>query len=719
MSWIDMHMQQQRAVSAPVVSPDGSLIVYAISDPDWKRGSRQSDIYLASVHQGVKSTRRLTSTPAKNESQPRWTPDGQRIFFVSNRDAKAAGSAANQLYVMSTDGGDVRKVTEIATGVPSFDLTPDGRWVVIRAAAAGTQQLYAFSATELASGTQAAPQQLTKHPTGVRQWQFTPDAKHLYYLAPEAADPAERARQAKGFTVEVRDAGAPVTSLWVLDLAGGAPTRVAGDPTQSIENFHMSPDGRWIAYRGIPNDRYKRRPLVESPMYADLYLLATISGRVERLTNNAENMEVAPTFSPDSQWIGYSSGPDTGSFNHRNKRLYLRRVDETGGKWRVLGQAFDGDVQSDFWSADGRTIYFDAGIRATTQMHALDVATGAVTQLTNVKGTLSVTQHPGGRLIAEYSDPVTPPVHVALPGMDRIADRETWTQLSDPYPEVRALALGDMDEITWKSSDGASVGGILVKPVGYEQGKRYPLIVILHGGPHDYEALNFNAGGDGAQVYAGAGYVVLIPNYRGSTNYGEKFKTAINGAYNDLQFADVMSGVDHVIAQGLADPARMGVLGHSAGGTLGAWLLTHTTRFKAISAGAAVVNWISMYATSDFQRPRRLWFNNKLPYQDFDSWWNQSALKYINRAKTPTFVYATKGDPRVPSSQALELYTALQNLGVPTELFMYPGNAHGIPPLRNRALHSMVEMAWMDYYVRGTGSKFSWEDVLKTLESGS
>ena len=160
----------------------------------------------------------------------------------------------------------------------------------------------------------------------------------------------------------------------------------------------------------------------------------------------------------------------------------------------------------------------------------------------------------------------------------------------------------------------------------------------------------------------------------------------------------------------------MGALGWSAGGHWSNWILTHTDRFKAISSGAGTSNWISMYAQSDVQRNRQFYLGDKLPYDDFDAYWVQSPLKYIRNAKTPTMIHVVEGDPRVPSPQSVELHMALKQIGVPTELFMYPGNTHGIPDPRNQLVKSVSEMAWMDYYVRGKGEKFAWRDVLKTLD---
>ena len=193
-------------------------------------------------------------------------------------------------------------------------------------------------------------------------------------------------------------------------------------------------------------------------------------------------------------------------------------------------------------------------------------------------------------------------------------------------------------------------------------------------------------------------------------------RTDIVGDYFTLGFDDIMTGVDHLIAEGVVDGDRMGAFGWSAGGHWSNWILTHTDRFKAISSGAGTMNWISMYAQSDVQRNRQFYVGDGFLYEDFETYWDQSPLKYIMNAKTPTMVHVVEGDPRVPSPQSVELYMALKKLNVPTELFMYPGRSHGIPGARNRYLKSVAEMAWMDHYVRGIGEKFQWEQVLETLE---
>ena len=397
-------------------------------------------------------------------------------------------------------------------------------------------------------------------------------------------------------------------------------------------------------------------------------------------------------------------------------RVYLRETADRGGAFRKLGASFDGSPSVGFWSEDGSTIYFNHGVRVTTQLHALDVESGEVTQLTDERAALGVSRdEDSGAILIGYQDPKTPPTVFTVEAIDDVADRSKWTQLVDVAPEVRTMALGEEVEVSWHSTDGRQVGGILVKPVGYREGQRYPLIVAIHGGPASADVLRFN-GGYNAQVYAGAGYAVLKPNYRGSRNYGNAHRTDIVGDYFTLGFDDIMTGVDHLIDQGIVDPDRMGALGWSAGGHWSNWILTHTDRFKAISSGAGTMNWISMYAQSDVQRNRQFYIGDDFLYEDFEPYWDQSPLKYIANAKTPTMIHVVEGDPRVPSPQSVELHMALKKLGVPTELFMYPGRSHGITQPRNRLVKAVSEMAWMDYYVRRIGNKFEWQQVLKTLE---
>jgi dipeptidyl aminopeptidase/acylaminoacyl peptidase len=715
MTFLDM--QHQRSAGSPTPSPDGRWLLHTVTTPDWQAARSQTDIHLVSIAGGVSTSRRMTFTPDRNETSPAWTRDGAEFAFLSNRDATPA-SDGSQVYLMRPDGGEARRVTQAAGGVSDFAFSRDGRWLVFRAGKAGEQQLWRLPMAGIDS---ARPRQLTKQPGGVGSWRLARDGRRLWFVGPDTVDVDDKARREQRFTVDIRNQETPLASLWsvALDGPGDSVTvrRVAGDAAWSVTSFTLSDDDRWVGFSAVSSNRYERN-ITEQGINSDLFLLEAATGRLERLTENREVGEGGPSFSPDSRWVAFSAPDDLTRYSMGNRRLYLRAVDDRGGAFRKLGTSFDGDLSVAFWSADGGTIWFNEGWRATNQLFALDVRRDVVRQVTNLPASLSVSRDDdSGVLLVNYADPRTPPTIFAVPSIDKVATKAAWVALTDVNPQVRGFALGEEREITWTSTDGRSVGGILVLPVGYQPGTRYPLIVAIHGGPAAADVLGFN-GGYGAQVYAGAGYAVLKPNYRGSTNYGEAHKTGIVGNYFPPGFDDIMTGVDHLIAQGIVDGDRMGALGWSAGGHWSNWILTHTDRFKAISSGAGTSNWISMYAQSDVQRNRQFYLGDELPYRNFDAYWNQSPLKYIENAKTPTMIHVVEGDPRVPSPQSVELHMALKKLGVPTELFMYPGQSHGIPDPRNRLVKSMSELAWMDYWVRGTGAKFSWKSVLSTLEEG-
>jgi dipeptidyl aminopeptidase/acylaminoacyl peptidase len=708
MTFLDM--QHLRSAGGYAPSPDARWMLHTITTPDWDEAKSQSDLYLVGMREGVSTSRQLTFTTDKNETSPAWLRDGSMFAFLSNRDASGE-NGGNQLYAMRPDGGEARKITSATGGVANFAFSRDGKWLVYRAGKAGEQQLYRLPVASLFTAT---PEQLTKRTGGVSTWEWAPDSRRVYFTGLDTMLTDEKLRRDKKFTVNVRNAETPLASLWVLDLEAMRTTRLTRDSSYTVDGFTISPDGRWVGFTGVSADRYDRN-ITEEGINGDLFLLETATGAIERLTNNEEVSEGGLSFSPDSRWLAFSAPDDMTRYTMTNRRAYLRAVSERGGEFRKLGSSFDGDVSPDFWSPDGGTIYFNAGVKATRQLMALDVAKNSVRAVTSLPASLSVSRDEDtGALLINYSDPATPPTLYTVASLAQVPNKSSWVQLTDVNPQVRSLALGEEREITWTSTDGKTVGGVLNLPVGYREGQRYPLIVAVHGGPASADVLGFN-GGYGSQVYAGAGYVVLKPNYRGSTNYGEAHKTAIVGNYFPQGFDDIMTGVDQLIAQGIADSTQMGMLGWSAGGHWSNWTLTHTDRFKAISSGAGTSNWISMYAQSDVQRNRQFYLGDKLPYDDFDAYWNQSPIKYIRNAKTPTMIHVVEGDPRVPSPQSVELHMALKKIGVPTELYMYPGASHGIPDPRNRLVKSVSEMAWMDHYVRGKGDLFSWRDVLATL----
>ncbi|MBC7896144.1 MAG: S9 family peptidase [Cytophagaceae bacterium] len=704
MTFLDQQLMKQ--AGSPALSADGSRMLYTLSVPNWKEAKRATDVFVVNTTGGLSTTRQLTFTKDKNENTPRWSRDGRFFVFSSNRDG-----ATSQLYVMSPDGGEAQKITDAKDGVGNYAFTRDGKSLVFAAGKQDEQQLWIMPVEGLAEA-KATP--LTKHATPIGNWQVSKDSRRVFFLSPDSVDKANKDRMEKKFDVRIRNLDVPLNHFWMVDLASGQEKRLTQSSDMSVEGFSLSDDGKWAGVRGQPNDRFVRTTN-EANNSGELYLLNIDSGNLERLTTNKEISESNLSFAPDGRTIAFSASDDFVYF--KSNKVYTRAIDAVNGPWTKLGGSYDGDVTVGWWSPDSKTIYYGDGVKATNQLMQLDVASNTVKQVTDFKAAVNANlDDESGKILITYADPKTPPTHFVVDNVGQVANKSAWRQVTNANPQVASFQLGEEEEICWASVDKKQTCGILVKPVGYEAGKRYPLIVAIHGGPQSADVLGFN-GGYGAQAYAGDGYMVLKPNYRGSTNYGEAHKWGIVNDYFKKGYEDIMTGVDQLIAKGMVDGDKMGVLGWSAGGHWTNWIITHNTRFKAASSGAGTVNWISMYAQSDMQHVRMHYLGNKLPYGDFEPYWKQSPIRYISAAKTPTMIHVVDGDPRVPRPQSEELHMALKKLGVPTELFVYPGMTHGITEPRNQLLKAVAEKAWMDHYILGKGG-FKWQDVLKTLEEG-
>jgi dipeptidyl aminopeptidase/acylaminoacyl peptidase len=265
--------------------------------------------------------------------------------------------------------------------------------------------------------------------------------------------------------------------------------------------------------------------------------------------------------------------------------------------------------------------------------------------------------------------------------------------------------LGRVETIKWKSKDGREIEGILVYPLEYQQGKRYPLITSIHGGPEGAYVLSFMASyGEFPHVYAARGYASFFPNFRGSSNYGAEFASANVGDLGGGDYEDVMSGVDYLIERGIADPARLAIKGYSYGGYLSGWIIGHTDRFKAAVFGAGLSNAISYYSTGDIQYQRET-LHQGTPWRNNQNMIERSPVMYLQNAKTPSLIYHGEKDERVPLGQSLETYMGLKKARVPTELVIYPREGHGLREPKHQLDKMRRELKWITKYIQGEGSK--------------
>ena len=685
------------------LSPDGAWVVYQVSKlqfPDWQR---RNDLYVVSAD--GRTTRQLTYSEGDDETGPHWQPRGTTIGFTSTRENKK-----RQLFLIRPDGGEARRVTNAEDGIGAWAWSRDGAWLAYIAGPEGKKQIWL-----LAGDGNGKAEQITKHATSIETFVWSQNSRAIYFTAADEPDSTRRRRIKEKFDVRVMNEPASAVHLWAVDLTGKTERRLTQGDLR-VSGIELSRDGRWAAFRGRATDRYADDRATE------LYLLSLdnlgTSAQPERLTDNDVG-EGALEFSPDSRSIAFTADRE---FTFGNvSRVFVRPV--TGGAWRELGKGDARDIGVEFWSPDGRTIYWNGDEGVNGNLYTLDVASGAVKPLTNVVGTVSAAKaETQETALLRYTDPKSP-VDLYLSPIAQLGRRESWVRLTRLNPWVDSLALGRYETVRWKAGDGATVEGILVYPVGYERSRHYPLIVQLHGGPASAYQNTFSGNyGTYTNVLAGKGYAVLQPNYRGSTGYGEVFQTAISGNYWPLAEEDILSGVDTLIARGIVAPDSLGMMGWSAGGHWSNWTLVSTDRFKAISSGAGVSNWISLYAQTDVQSTREYYLGGEAtrtgankPWDNYEHWWAESPLRYIARAKTPTLLHSGEKDERIPMAQNLELHMALKKRGVPTEFFVYPGQPHGLQEPRYQLVKMIGEATWFEHWIRGK-PWFTWEELLATAD---
>ncbi len=693
---------EMRAVGAGNISPDGKWVVYTVSIPQWKVGKNFTEIFVA-ASDGLTPPRQMTFTREKNETQPQWARDSRTIGFLSDRDSTGT-TAVNQLYLMRVDGGEPRKVSDAKEGVNAFAFSKDGKWVAFSEGRADDRQLWLASMEG-----EAPPVQLTKHATGVTTWEWGPQSRRIFFLSPDRVDKDDQRRRTMKFDVRIMDPERVPVHLWSINLSDKAEQRWTSSDAYSVLQFTIADDAAHIAFRSGSNDRHAN---TLDQVDSEIYTLDLNTGQSTRLTNN-KVAEGAPRLSPDGKWIAFAA-PDEFTFE-RNEKIYLAPA--AGGPLRKLLGDWDHSAGNPAWSADSQSIYFNEGIGVDSHVFSVSVADGKLTQLSGEKGAIA---GPGfnretGLFLLLFTDPEHPnDYYVVKP--ENLGKKLTWSRVSNSNPQVAQLQLAAYETLHWKSTDGKTVEGILAFPVGYERGKKYPLIVQIHGGPASAYLNTFSGGfGTYINIYAAHGYAVFQPNYRGSANYGEKFRMQIAGDYFRQGFDDIMTGVDFLIAQGIADPAKLGMMGWSAGGHWSDWTLTHTDRFKAISTGAGAVNWISMYAQTDEQATREFYFKGK-PWENWDHYVSQSVLKYITNAKTPTLIHVGDADQRVPKPQSDELFMALKKLGVPVEYIVYPGMPHGINEPRYQMVKMAAEFAWFEKWIGGKPGWLDWKELMATVE---
>jgi dipeptidyl aminopeptidase/acylaminoacyl peptidase len=628
-----------------------------------------------------------------NLSDPQLSPDGRQIAYVLSEADWKANKRIGHIWRVNADGAASARLTEGADGESSPRWSPDGKWIAFLARRGDDEAAQVY----LLATTGGEGRRLTRHETRVSNITWSPESSHLYFVAADPKTAEQKAREKARDDVYAFDEAYQQEHLWKVRVADGVEERItSGD--YSVRDYALSRDGKRVALHRAPN------PLLGYGDRSEVWVMdASGSGAVQITRNDV--VESNAQLSPDGSQILFTTGSNEQFEKYYNSRMFL--VPAGGGEVRVLGADLPYGIDSAAWSSDGRSIFAVANMGVHSQLLQFDAATGRHRQLTNGNHSIrgwsyapSIDRH-----VFSLDQPTNPGDLwvVAAAGGTPTRVTRVYEYLARDFQHPR------QEKVEWKGADGTTVEGMLFYPLDYRQGQRYPLVVQTHGGPQSSDKYGFGQWRTYVQVLAARGWAVLQPNYRGSTGYGDAFLRDMVGGYFRNAHRDVMAGVDHLVAMGLADPERLVKMGWSAGGHMTNKIITFTTRFKAASSGAGAANWVSMYAQSDVRTNRTPWFGGT-PWQKnapVDLYWEHSPLKYVANVTTPTIFLVGERDERVPPPQSVEMYRALKSNGIPTHLYMGPREPHGWSELRHQLFKMNVELDWFERHA--LGRSYRWE----------
>lgn len=634
-------------VTEPDLSADGNTVVYTVTTANLEEDASQSDLWRVD-HDGSDRTQ-LTHTPDSSEWRPQWSADGRWIAFLSDRklDPKDEDEdATTQVWLMPATGGDARRLTSFADGVEDFVWSPDGTQIALIALD-----------PELPAGR---PKPKNPPPIVSERYQFKEDGSG--YL------------------------GTRRKHLYLFDIASGKVQQLTSGAHDELLPA-WSPDGRHIAFvtkRGADPDRH---------LNFDLYVIEPKAGARERQLTTFPGAdldpywETRPAWSPDSTRIAYLQGGEDKWIYYTPWQLAV--IDVATGK-TTIPTPIDRNFTKPRWSADGNSVYALIEQGMVTHLSRIDLADGTVTDLTHgERFDYDLDVAADGRMVVLGGDDRHPYEISAVEGegVRALGNHNDW---------LEQKRLANVEAIHFNSADGTAIDGMLVKPLDYQPGKRYPTLLRIHGGPVYTYSHEFMADW---QAYAAAGYAVVAVNPRGSSGRGFDFAKAIYADWGNKDVEDVLAGVDHVIAMGVADPDRLGIGGWSYGSILTNAVIARDRRFKAAISGAGASNMYAMYGHDQYIREYELELGT--PWKNREHYDRASyPFLHADRITTPTLFQCAAEDLNVPCLGAEQMYQALRSLEVPTQLVIYPGENHGltIPSyLRDRLERNL---AWYDKYLK-------------------
>jgi dipeptidyl aminopeptidase/acylaminoacyl peptidase len=641
-----------REVSDPQLSPDGKWVAYTVSSADTVRDRRDRDVWMTSWD-GARSVR-ITSSP-EPEHAPRWSPDGRYLAFLSRRQDPRE---VDQLWLLDRAGGEAERVTDLPGGISEYAWSPDGRRIAL------------VASDPPADSASVRPDSGERRPRPIVVDRFVFKYDGVGFLGPE------------------RD------HLYLFDPATRRAELVTPGPYDEAM-ISWSPDGTRIAFVS------RRRPDFDRSDNWDLYVVAAKPGAEPRQLTTFEGADMdpewgdrPPSWSPDGKLLAYVQGGRPELLYYGGQKVAVVPAD--GGPARVLTAELDRNVLSPTFTPDGRSVLFLLEDDRVYHLARVPVGGGPVERL--VSGARAISDLSQGRdgRVAVLSSTTAQPDEIAAVENGRL---RRLTRQNDGW--LSSVRLAPVEEISVRSKDGTEIHGFMVKPPGFQPGRRYPTVLRIHGGPvwqfyHDFANLDW-------QVLAAAGYVVLGVNPRGSSGRGEKFSTAIYAAWGQKDGEDVLAAVDWAVRQGIADPDRLGVGGWSYGGILTDEVIARDRRFKAAISGAGQGNALGGYGTDMYAVEYEAELGT--PWKNTDTWMRVSyPFLHADRIVTPTLFLCGDQDWNVPLSNSEQMYQALRSLGRETQLIVYPGESHDISRPSFVVDRMDRYLAWYGKYLGAAGA---------------
>ncbi|HTX34116.1 MAG TPA: S9 family peptidase [Bryobacteraceae bacterium] len=627
-----------KSVAGAQISPDGRYVAYIVNQTNWDDDEFVQQIWIAVPSTGQ---RYQLTAGKKNSNAPQWAPDSRRLAFLSDREGK------RQIYLIAPGGGEAVELTNEDNGVGAMSWAPDGSAIV-------------FTSTG-------------------------PDAK------------AKKDRKERYGDFEIIGGDYVMTHLWRVKVPAELPADVKQLPKAealtkgtdfSVSSFACSPDGKRIAFSAT------RDPDLGSQDTEQLYVLDLADLHVRKLLNGL-GPNHGPKWSPDSKQIAYVTANGQPNFFYANR--YLAVIPAEGGTPRLLTERFDEDPNLLDWGPDG--IYFSALQKTSAHLYRVDAGGKAIRRLSGPDD-FHVTEASFTKDHRTLAAVGAAPNHFPEVLVSSTADFAPKT-LTDVGAQWKPFHLTTREVVEWKSSDGAAIQGILIKPADYDPSRKYPLLVVIHGGPTGVDTPIPSADRYyPIERFAAKGALLLKPNYRGSAGYGAKFR-ALNVRNLGLgDYQDVISGVDYLISKGMVDKDRVAAMGWSEGGYISAFITTYSDRFKAVSVGAGISDWLTYYVNTDIH-PFTRQYLKATPWDDPEIYRKTSPITYVHNAKTPTLIQQGDQDKRVPPPDSYELYQALKDRGIPVKLIFYKGFGHPInKPKQQRAVMEH-NYEWFSKYIWG------------------